>query len=335
MDGQADGQQAVQQLNAQFQHIKKNGGRWLDKRVRYYIARLFAFDPKPIDMNAFMQINQQLKEQTGLFSTLSKEMREMLAGILLANHKEKAADINQLVADYKFLVEQKFGRSTFTYAGACLMQLFPEQDREQIVSRARLIYQNLKTEHPFLTGKEYNSIVLGLASQPSLKDQSVAEIGEKMEFYYRALREIGFKMHDSTLFAAAACVSLLGVADKQFISELKTLCLELLNARIKIRPMNYTAIAILAFVQRETNFSSEMELIPYLTTVTNGIEFVFEKEFKLALALSMFLEEQSQSIAASDLNNLSLSLQLVLIEEQVAYSAAATAVIVSTTNSNN
>ncbi|EUJ19894.1 hypothetical protein PGRAN_15007 [Listeria grandensis FSL F6-0971] len=218
----------------------------------------------------------------------------------------------------RFLVESGFKRTNFTYFGAYL--LLKADKPRNVADRARDIYMALRKQHPFLTGAEdVTSAVLMAQLETSLSVEQLTEINE---YYFTEFNRAGFRRNDSLQFLAATSTLIYMERDANYVKKVVHLAEELERADVKIRPIHYVTLGILAYVRESTDLDAVFFDLLEAMREDSGLRW--NREFYTAMALSLYTEDQARNMTKEQVESLMVSVHvLIAIERAAAASAAA------------
>ncbi|WP_088825917.1 DUF4003 family protein [Listeria goaensis] len=322
----------TQLLSENYERIRKSKVNFVDKRIRFLIARLFTGKNELVDAERFFAADRAIKSELGFFIALNGNVRASLAGLLVADGTDDRSDVLRLIQHYRELVEVKFGRSEFTYFAAYLLLKQENADSVATAKRAKEIYTCLKKFHPFLTGPEDATASVMLASlDTSLSAQEIADI---VEFYFQEFADLDFHKNNGLQALAATAALLYGKKDRIFVTRVRTLLNELDKKGIKVKELYYNTIGILAYVNDGAKLDAHFfELVSELSQVS-GLKF-FGKTFYTALALSLYTEEVTGKMNQAQIENLMVSVHVLIAIEQASAAAAAAAASAAAANSSS
>lgn len=116
-----DSEQATKLLMKNYELVKTSGVSFIDKRIRFLIARLFAGNNEVVNPEEFSEINKEIKRQLGMFTALNGNVRASLVGLLMANDNASRESVQQVIANYNTLIQAGFQRTEYTYFAAYLL----------------------------------------------------------------------------------------------------------------------------------------------------------------------------------------------------------------------
>ena len=191
----------VNLLRENYEVIKSSGVHFIDKRMRYLIARVFTGSAQRIQPELFLHTNLKLKQQSGLFTNLKSTVRASIASLLIANEMNTNRYYHELADNYQLLLDSGFKRSEFTYFAAYQLLHSELQDRKKIVREGKAIFEAIQNNHRFLKGRSSCSMAI-LIAQFNL-DKKATEIAGIVDYYFQELSQIGFRKNEQLYYLAA------------------------------------------------------------------------------------------------------------------------------------
>src|SRR5699024_9762353 len=171
-----------------FDQLKKKT-KWqlLDKRVLMPIAATYVMRNQPFDEERFFSIAHTLKQKAGFFSPLKSELRYTIASILDLYFKKPLEQISAFFQLYDEMIQAKFSRGNFTYISASILLTNTDEDTgtSELIQKAKMIYEKMRKQHPFLTSASDYPLATLLALE-----QDGAH--ERMDDIYKELNKNGF-----------------------------------------------------------------------------------------------------------------------------------------------
>ncbi|WP_270997195.1 DUF4003 family protein [Listeria seeligeri] len=313
-----ESEKATKLLMKNYDLVKTSGVSFIDKRIRFLIARLFAGNNDVINPEKFSEINKEIKRQLGFFTALNGNVRASLAGLLMANDNASSESISQVISNYNTLIDAGFKRTEYTYFAAYL--LLESTEPAQVARKAKIIHELFKKDHPFLTKSEDVTTAVFLANLP---EEDTAKLAAITEYYFQAFANKGFRKNDSLQFLATTGTLLYGEENSGFIRKVDNVVEELRRKGVKIKPLHYSSIGILAFVMDGRKIDSG--LVNLIDELSQQPGLKFGREFVVALAISMYTEKQSGQMSKEQLEGLMVNVHILIAMEQAAAASASAA----------
>ncbi|AHI57068.1 DUF4003 family protein [Listeria ivanovii] len=311
-----ESEKATKLLLKNYDLVKTSGVSFIDKRIRFLIARLFAGNNDVINPEKFNEINKEIKRQLGFFTALNGNVRASLAGLLMANDNASSESISQVISNYNTLIDAGFKRTEYTYFAAYL--LLEATEPAKVARKAKIIHELFKKDHPFLTKSEDVTTAVFLANLP---EEDTAKLASITEYYFQAFANKGFRKNDSLQFLATTGTLLYGEENSGFIRKVDNVVEELRRKGVKIKPLHYSSIGILAFVMDGRKIDSG--LVNLIDELSQQPGLKFGREFVVALAISMYTEKQSGQMSKEQLEGLMVNVHILIAMEQAAAASAA------------
>lgn len=312
----------VNLLRENYEVIKSSGVHFIDKRMRYLIARVFTGSAQRIQPELFLHTNLKLKQQSGLFTNLTSTVRASIASLLIANEMNTDRYYHELADNYQLLLDSGFRRSEFTYFAAYQLLHSELQDRKKIVREGKAIFEAIQNNHRFLKGRSSCSMAI-LIAQFNL-DKKATEVAEIVDYYFQELSQIGFRKNEQLYYLAALGTIFYQSQQPIFINQIQCILNQLDEMEIPLKPLCYTTIGILAFIQGDqTKLMNEKELSEFIQEIRLLPGMRFQKEISFALGLSLYTEKLNSNLSSLEMESLLLALQIQIFKEnQRVYSAS-------------
>lgn len=309
-------EEIIDLLEKNYDILSQTNAKWLDKRVKYLLARIFTGQKEIMPIEDFEWLDTALLHKAGIFSSLTKVTRQTLTGLMISSSKNSVEGIEELFFNKKILKDNGFKSSSSTYF-ASYQLFFSDSDRRiEIAKRGHLIYEGLKKSHPFITTSNDYSSIISLAQAEQLNHLSEEKVCQLIEFYYETLQEIGLKNKNSCLVVSTLITLLTGELDEKFMTAINELILFFEKNRIKIKSAHFVPLVSLAYIMEETKEIDLNELLIFIEEIEENIKLYFETDYKQALAISLFVESKSRALNKINLMTLSVSLNRIIVQEQ-------------------
>src|SRR5699024_1493765 len=183
----------VANYNAIFTQMHKRF-KWTNKTVFMAAAAIYTMKSKPFELETFNRTAESIKEQAGWFSPMKSHPRFTVAAILDVNLDDPVQHVPQIFTIYDDLINQ-FKRGNFTYIVATIILTSNEDvERGELIRKAKMIYDDMKKEHPFLTGQSDYPLAVLLAYE------NQDDMRERMEYFYDRLNEYQFNKGNNLQF---------------------------------------------------------------------------------------------------------------------------------------
>lgn len=311
-----DQKELIDLLEENYKLLGESNAKWLDKRAKYLLARIFTGKKLLFPITDFDWLDTTLNHKAGLFSSMTKMTRHTLVGLMIASQKNSIEGIEELFFNKKILKDNDFKSSGSTYFAAYQLFFSESSKRENVAKRGNLIYQEIKNNHPLITTSTDYSSMISLAQAKQLKHLTEKEICDLVEFYFNALQEIGLKSKNSCLVAATLATLMTGTNNQTFIDTLKDLITFFEKSKIKIKNLHFVPLISLTYLVQESEKVDLEELLTFIEEISENVSLFFETDYKQALAISLYIENQSRTLNKASLTTLSVSLHQVIVQEQ-------------------
>lgn len=322
-----EAQEIVRLLEKNYQLIGETNAKWLDKRVRYLLARIFTGKANLLSPEDFNWLDTALSRKSGIFTSLTRISRHTLTGVMLANQLNKVDDIEEIYFNKNLLKECGFKASSSTYFAAYQMLVTTVSEREMVAKKAFKLYQELKKRHPFITNLNDYSSVVSLAQSKLLNEYTEERVCEIIEFYFNGFKEIGLKSNESCLIVATLATLMLGDEDAGYLETFHTVIKQLEDKKIKIRNSHFVSLVSIVYLEHTTKAIDFDEFVFFIEEVSKSISMIFETEYKQALGISLYAENISKKIASGSFTMVTVAWNELIVEEQTMLISNATTFI--------
>ncbi|GHU98855.1 hypothetical protein FACS189483_07400 [Spirochaetia bacterium] len=220
------GQNKLELFADNTQAVKKDFFWWLDSAKRL-AALLYAQEGKPVDCEAIQQCHALIKQNTGVFSQFRGNMALCVATLLsLSPNPQERLD--ETLKVYDLLKGVKFHAADFLVVAAYQIAARSDaSDYENVVTRTRSFYDEMKARHFFLTGEDDYIF----AAMLGLTDLDVAAGAERIEQLYTRLKG---EFWDNNSIQTLAQVLALGNSDESVTDRILALRDALRAQKIKL-----------------------------------------------------------------------------------------------------
>ncbi|MCX7773062.1 MAG: DUF4003 domain-containing protein [Clostridia bacterium] len=284
-------------------------------------ALAYAFEGSHADPDALLQAISYIKENTGAFSYL-RSSRVYSAAYLTATRKSIDTEFSRLSHCYDVMKRAGFGSSNYLPIAAYALYSTTSVGLElSKAETAKLVYEAMKKQHPFLTtSDDYASAVI-LASS----DRAIAELLTDAESTYQLLKSGGFYTSNGLQF-----LSQILVFDTSSPEEKAQRCLDIAQRlkeyKNKISSMYYGTIGFLALCGNgwEEAIEEVLDVIEYLKE--QKCHGLGEREFNLMIASAFVCKcrlTQSGSPSAFLRVGIGTTVEAILAAQAAACAAAA------------
>ncbi|WP_046178195.1 DUF4003 family protein [Domibacillus tundrae] len=301
----------VTMLEQNTDMLRRTAGKWVDKRLVLLTAAQFAAKQEQIDVEEYTVLSNKLKKSGSLFSPL-RTIHFPMAGLLIAKEGDKNEMIAELHQKYETLRSAGLRASSYTYIAAFLL------DPSTRPERIKEIYDEMRRYHSFLTSYEDYPAAVVMAN----RSESVTELVDTSEHYYRFLNENGFWKGNDLQFLANMLV-MNGMYKEEIAQAVLKVKDGLEKNGLKIKGMHYPSLGIIALSGNiEEHVQTALEL-------KESSALKWSKDMAITLA-SIFASQAMIESSAS----LTAAVQ-AMIQAQQAVIAASTASLVAASSSSS
>ena len=312
----------VDLLEENYRLLEKSRAKWLDKQVKYLLARIFTGKGKTLDIKTFNWLEKALAHKAGMFTSLTKTSRLTLAGLMLSNDIDPIDGIEELFFNKQLLQEQGFKSSSALYFSAYQLFFTEVSSREEVCQRARHLYREMKQGHPVLINSTAYSMVVSLAQSNNLSQMTVEEIVSLVEDYFVALNDMGVKNRDRCLQVAALATSLCGEKNQTLLQKIDYYQTVLQEEGLKIKGISFGSLLSLLYFSPDQVILDLEELLFFIEDTSHHINLLFEKEYKHALALSLYSEMKGLEYSQKQATVLPVTFSQMIVQEQTLLAAS-------------
>lgn len=308
--------EAFNQVTADF--------KWEHQEFRFLIALTYAVNNRMMNTEKIKTINQYIKDSTKLFSPFRGMLQFPLSGFLCATQESPERMVDKMLSLEPYLKQVGFKNATYLPMSCYTMATTYEgDDIEGYLEKAHDIYKQMRSDHPFLTsGDDYGMAIL-LASRENKS--------EMVEDYYHGLDKNGFdKTNGLQMLSHIMALSDLSVEESiRRCSEIKV---TLKGNGLRINPMYYAVIGILALTYDQINMDEVIEVAKHLKTIKKykwaGKDM---RVLMAALVVASDSIETLRSEMGNEMTGIGLTIQSVILAQQAAMMAAVSASVAAST----
>jgi hypothetical protein len=313
----------VKEYREIYSQLKKRL-RWKvsDSRSLMMVASLYVTNERAFDLDRFVEISDYIKNEVGAFSTLKHEIRFTFAAMLDTRCETPEAKFHEFLVLYDSLVEAGFSRGTFTYIAA--MTLLSNDDYStDLPYHAMKVYKEMRAQHFFLTGHSDYPFATLLAQREG--DQS--ELIYKIEGFYTKLNDSGFRKGNDL----QSMSHILSLNDEASQDELVNRCIHLFDtmkqAGIKMKAMFYPQIALLSFVNADSNLVNQVKDV--WEELNSEKHFKWHKDINLMMAVNLLISDKIENSTVMQAS-LSTAIETLIQAQQATMIATISTVSVTT-----
>lgn len=176
-------QEKCQLFIANRDAIKENF-KWENEYIIPACSMLYTEKDTLADKEALMQCNDIVKKEAGIFSNFRGNVKMVLITKMELSDNPKQY-FDKVVKIYNLLKKDKWCASEYTVIAAMTIADYEgDSEPEEIVEKVRILYAQMKENHPFLTSEEDTSFAALLA----MSELEELEVLEEMEICFNALK---------------------------------------------------------------------------------------------------------------------------------------------------
>ncbi|MGH4122417.1 MAG: DUF4003 family protein [Clostridium sp.] len=170
-----------QQVSAQY--------KWEQSLTNHFSALTYTLNNKEFDKEKIEDVRKHIKKTTGIFSNYRGTSMIILSTLLACQYDNPKQEFDKMLDYDKRMKESGFKNNMYLpIANYALLATCSEEWVGTRIVKAKEIYSEMKSNHPWLTGGDDYPLSILLANS----DASVNSIIENMEDCYNILNENGF-----------------------------------------------------------------------------------------------------------------------------------------------
>lgn len=296
---------------------------WEHNLTLHFVALVLTQHNKEVNKETMKNAIEVINANTGLFSNYRGLYRLMLAGLMITESDSVEGPFSRILQSEQYLKDAGFKQGThMPIASYALYKTAAGEDPKSIAHRAREIYSNLKSNHPWLTSSDdYAMSILLVKSNGDLS---------RIEAAYSGLNRAGFYKGNELQHLS----HILALSDKPIdtvIDECVKLKALLKENKLNLSMTFYAALGIITLIHIEDPQISKdwIELSHYLN---------HQKKYKwlgkgmnVLLASSLISDQWIKDTTASEVSKIAISISVEsLIAAQMATLIAASSASVAT-----
>ena len=322
-------QDTIKQFIDTFDQLKKKT-KWqlLDHRVLMPIAATYVMRNHTFDQDRFFSIAKTIKQKAGFFSPLKSELRYTITSMLDLRFKEPQEQIPKLFHLYDEMIKAKFSRGSFTYISASILLTNTDEEinTSEVIHKAKMIYDKMRKQHPFLTSASDYPLATLLALE-----QDGAH--ERMDDFYKELNNNGFSKGND-LQTLSHILSIETNIDKnELVSRAIRVYDSFREVRIKQKAKYYSVMGMLALLPPgKINIQAVHNIYEQLNRQK---QFKWQKDLNWMLAVSFYVSENMDESTVTEVNMITTMEAVLQAQQVIMISSTVAAVSVSNSSSNN
>lgn len=292
--------------------------KWEHQEYRFLVALTYAVNNKIISTEKIKDISQYMKDSTKMLSPFRGMLKFPLSGLLCAMEANPEKVVDKMLSLEPYLKQAGFKNATFLPMSCYTMATTYEgEEIEAYLEKAYSIYKQMRKDHPFLTSGDDYAMAILLAS----KENS----SHMVEDYYHALDKNGFdKTNGLQMLSHIMALSDLSVEESsRRCGEIKT---TLKGNGLRINPMYYAVIGILALTYDQINMNDIIEVAQHLKTIK---KYKWAgKDMRVLMAALIVSSDSIEALRGEMINEMAginITIQCVILAQEAAMIAAITA----------
>ncbi len=307
--------------------IINNVFKWEYDKMQTVCAFLYNGANQMADADRIRAASKLLKKKVGIFSDIRGAAEcALICMVDLRGGDEMYFD--QLIENYGRLKKEFWAAPQLALAAEVLSEKHSQDECDAVVKRAKGLYQQMKKNHPFLTGENDYLMCTVLADS----DKSDEKLISEMEACYTYLKQ-NLKWTDSDSLQSVSHT----LAQYDASPEIKCQAVIDLYGMFKEKKRHYDkyhGLPLLALltqleVDRRTLVSEVIEVSDWLKSQKGFGNFVLGEDVRMMYAALLVYQDYAENNeGAGEFVNVTLS---QVIAEQIAILACMTCVMVSTT----
>lgn len=307
----AEENKLLKDFESNFNQLK-SAFKWEDDLGKMLVSLTYTLGDSPVNVSKIEKAKKEIKAKTGAFSSFRGPICFMLAGLCAAKWEVTDEIITRMVDLEKPLKATGFKNGLYLpIAAYTLMELEAKHEREDLLKKASEVFQEMKTNHPFLTGGDDYALCLLMAGH----DSDISRI----EHYYELLMEAGLSKGNGLQMLS----HILTFSEKEpyvLVERVMTLYQKLRDASLKVPQDAYPSLGILALVER-----SEVDLTADLVALIDGLKKIKSVKWQgrtmlLSLAAGLLSKEEIEKGHQESLVRIATSttIETIIMAQQAA-----------------
>jgi hypothetical protein len=297
--------------------------RWDNALTKHMIALSHVLNKKDLNINQIEEVKTLIKNETGAFSMFRTSVLT-LSGLLSAREINPTGEMRRIIKLQPKLKEYGFKNGTYlpvtlyTVAGIAL-----DHEVDVLSEKAKTIYNEMKSNHPFLTSGDDYALAYLLAKNNL--DTSI------IETYYQALSNEKFgKSNGLQMLSHLLTYSSLSVSET--VEKTSRVMNRLKESKLKLYSDYYSVVGMITLLSEndENLVDDVIEIAQYLQTAKKykwlgkGMNVMFAT----AIVASTYIDESKELISTT----LSVSIESIIAAQQAAMIAAISASTIAATS---
>lgn len=181
-------EQKLDRLIGLFQQVSEQY-KWEQSLTNHFTALTYTLNNRNFDKEKIEDVRVHMKKTTGIFSNYRGTSKIIISALLACQYDNPKQEFDKMLNYDKKMKEAGFKNNMYLpIANYALLATCGEELVDKRIIKAKVIYSEMKNNHPWLTGGDDYPLSILLANS----DASVNSIIENMEDCYNLLNENGF-----------------------------------------------------------------------------------------------------------------------------------------------
>lgn len=312
----------IKTYESEYEKVAKALGWAVDKRIAIAVNSFYLIQNNPFQEDEHEQTSKTIKKTEGWASPLKSHMHHIVAAFLTVRDDDVETELKKLNMKQQELNDAGFRKSPYTYLAALLMEETGE------AGRAKVLYDEMKEHHKFLTSNEDvpYAVLLGRQAGDPLERAST------MNAYYKDLREQGFYMGNDLQWLSQIMTFSTAVYDPKVVGRVLAVHEFFKEQRIKIRTQQYPILGLLAVAEADGQVLQGIADKTKIFEQSKTFKWYKDNAFSTVVQFELkdFIETRDVSAVT-----FATSLEMLMQAQQAAMMASMNAAIISSTNSSS
>lgn len=221
--------------------------KWQQPLINHFAALTYTVNKKDFDKVKIKDVRDYIKKTTGIFSSYRGAQLMMLSSLLASKYNFPIREFDKIHNYHRRMKDVGFKNSIYLpIANYILLDTCKEQYVDMRISKAIIIYKEMKKKHRWLTSGEDYPLSILLANSNDSVDKTI----ESMEECSKLLNENGFEKNNGVQFLSY----ILGFSHEDNIVKVlrcKKAFIVLKDNKIKVYAGNYAIIGLLSIIDEE------------------------------------------------------------------------------------
>lgn len=311
----------IKKIEDTLADVSKALGWSVDKRIAIAVANFYLIQGQGFNEKGHMESSKAIKKSEGWASPLKSHMHHIAAAFLTLQEEAPEEGLKKINAWQAELNGAGFRRSPYTYIAAMIVQHPGE------AGRAKLLYEEMRQHHKFLTSNEDIPYAVLLGRQ----EGDIKERAATMNAYYKDLREHGFYMGNDLQWLSQIMTFNSAVYNPEIVGRVVAIRDFFHTEKIKIRGPQYPVLGILAVA--EANGQALKDIIEGTRRLEKTKSFKWYKDLAFTTAVQFEMKDiiETQEVSAVAF---STSLEMLMQAQQAAMYSSINAAVIASNSSN-